>query len=258
MSESTASPDPKLRHEFVGMMFAVAIGEVGIQTASLVRDHNWIHFLPAYSHLFLATMVIATSWVGWTKSSSPGAKEDVATVLGWDFIVLLVDVFLVVIYFILVKSVDVKEGEPLQLVASAKPETFWLMVVFGTYFIWDLVTKGAVYVERKKPLSLKKWFEDYGVRIFPTVGCFIFVVWMKPRFELADPPHVVTADLALVCIVLLFRSLKVVTGPRAGRKWGAMCTVVLFVGLILFTVWTVYSCDLPKSLVDRIQTTPID
>lgn len=97
---------PRLRHEFVGMMFAVAIGEVGVQTATLVQAYNWIHFLPAYSHLILATIVITTSWVGWTLSPSPGAGQDVRGVLQWEFIVLLVDVFLVIVYFILVKTVD--------------------------------------------------------------------------------------------------------------------------------------------------------
>jgi hypothetical protein len=127
--------EPKLRHEFVGMMFAVAIGEVGVQTAILVQAHNWMHFLPAYFHLFLATVVIATSWVGWTLSSSPGARTDVNNVFEWEFLVLLLDVLLVVIYFILAKTVDFT-GEPnVQLNASAAPESFWILVIFLVYFV---------------------------------------------------------------------------------------------------------------------------
>lgn len=97
---------PKLRHEFVGMMFAVTIGEVGLQAAALVKvGHPW-HFLPAYSHLLLATVVIAASFVGWSLSPAPGAQEDVRNVLHPEFLVLLLDVFLVIVYFILVRSVD--------------------------------------------------------------------------------------------------------------------------------------------------------
>ena len=33
---------PKLRHEFVGMMFAVTIGEVGLQAAALVTVSGYV------------------------------------------------------------------------------------------------------------------------------------------------------------------------------------------------------------------------
>jgi hypothetical protein len=240
------------------MMFAVAIGEVGVQTASLVNATHWVHFLPAYTHLFLATMVITTSWVGWTRSPSPGAREDVESVVGREFLVLLVDVFLVVVYFILVKSVDVKEGEPLRLTASAQPETRWILVIFAAYIFWDLVTKGADYVTNRKTQSLAKWAAEYGVRMIPTIGCFVFLYVMKPYFYAADAPHVLTADVALVCLILLFRTLKLVARPHAKRKWATICSVLLLLCLSLCTVWTAYSWPLPKSLVEQIQTTPAD
>ena len=82
---------PKLRHEFVGMMFAVTIGEVGLQVASLVQAKHYIHFLPFYFHLLLATIVITSSWVGWSLSQAPGARRDVKGVFTWGFVTLLLD-----------------------------------------------------------------------------------------------------------------------------------------------------------------------
>ena len=165
-----AKSEPKLRHEFVGMMFAVAIGEVGVQTASLVRAGDWVHFLPAYSHLFLTTIVIATSWVGWTLSPAPGARRDVRSLFNRDFLVLLVDVFLVVVYFILAKTVDLAGEKELQLNASARPETLWILVIFGTYIFWDVLTKLLDYLEKRtetdrsetaarEEQSFKEWFK---------------------------------------------------------------------------------------------------
>ena len=251
---------PTLRHEFVAMMFAVAIGEVGVQTASLVQAHHWQHFLPAYGHLFLATMVIAASWVGWTRSPSPGAKEDIESVVGREFVVLLVDVFLVVVYFILVKSVDVREGDPLELVASAHPETFWILVIFGAYIFWDVTTKGVDYVNNRKTLSLAKWAREYGVRIIPTSACFVFLYSVRNYFYAADAPHVLTADFALVCLVLLFRTLKLAVTPDVKRKWAITCSVLLSICLCLGTMWTVYfwPLPLPNSIVEQIQTTPAE
>jgi len=46
--------DPKLRHEFVGMMFALAIGEVAVQTATLVRAQQFTD-LPLKNFLMLVT-----------------------------------------------------------------------------------------------------------------------------------------------------------------------------------------------------------
>ena len=139
----------QLRHESVGMMFAVAIGEVGVQTASLVRAGDWVHFLPAYSHLFLTTIVIATSWVGWTLSPAPGARRDVRSLFNRDFLVLLVDVFLVVVYFILAKTVDLAGEKELQLNASARPETLWILVIFGTYIFWDVLSQNSSTISRR-------------------------------------------------------------------------------------------------------------
>lgn len=61
----------ELRCEFVGIMFALAVGEVALQTAGLVQAGQVVRYLPAYSHLFLALFVIGcmirlplpTSWL---------------------------------------------------------------------------------------------------------------------------------------------------------------------------------------------------
>src|SRR5579862_6393754 len=119
---TSRNSEPRLRHEFVGMMFAVTIGEVGLQAAALVQAGHVVHFLPAYSHLILATVMIAASWVGWTLSPSPGATQDVSGVFQPEFLVLLVDVLLVIVYFILVRRVDFTGEKLIRLTASASPE----------------------------------------------------------------------------------------------------------------------------------------
>src|SRR5580698_9725833 len=150
--------DPRFRHEFVGMMFAVAIGEVGVRTAVLVRAHEWIHFLPAYSHLLLATVVIAASWVGWSRSPSPGARKDVQSVLEWEFVVLLFDVLLVIVYFILVSLVDYTGEGKIRLNASAAPEASWILGIFWLYLVWDVLSKIIVYHKEARP---EPWLKNY-------------------------------------------------------------------------------------------------
>jgi hypothetical protein len=262
--------EPKLRHEFVGMMFAVAIGEVGVQTASLVRAGNWVHFLPAYSHLFLTTIVIATSWVGWTLSPAPGARRDVRSMFNRDFLVLLVDVFLVVVYFILAKTVDLVGEKDLQLNASARPETLWILVIFGTYIFWDVLTKLLDYLEKRSDTegsetegrekqSFKEWFRKYGIRMFPTIICFVTLIFVKPLLDRADSPHVLTADLALLSLVLLFRALKgltkLATEPNMAKGWLIFWTSFCILGFGIGTKWT-YSWPMFKTIADQIQAVP--
>ena len=132
--------DPKLRHEFVGMMFAITIGEVGLQVAALVQAGHLAHYLPAYGHLILATTMIAASWVGWSVSMAPGARQDVRRVFGWEFVVLLLDVSMVITYFILVRTVDFgKESSP--RVAPASTVAGWVFGIFLLYLVWDVITK---------------------------------------------------------------------------------------------------------------------
>jgi len=255
--QASEEKELKLRHEFVGMMFAVAIGEVGLQTATLVRAHNWIHFLPAYSHLFLATVIIATSWVGWSLSHSRGGQKDVQSVFESEFVVLLLDALLVVIYFIIVRAVDVNviSEDNIRLNASAQPEAFWILVIFWIYLVWDIPTKWPL----TKP--------ENGVRVLATAFCLTLAYVIKKSVESADPAHVLTADLALLSLVLLFRALKdlasayypsePLSGPeqRKMKKRARIATLFCSAGIVLGLLWTCY-WPLPQCLVRQIEDIP--
>jgi len=247
--------DPKFRHEFVGMMFAVTVGEVGLQTAALVKAKDFLHFLPAYSHLILATVIIATSWVGWTLSKSRGGQKDVGGIFEREFLILLLDVALVILYFILVRAVDfVGEGETIRLRASARPEASWVWWIFLLYVIWDIVAKWPVKEKVDR------------VRMAPSVACLVLasVVWVIVRD--ADAPHVLTADFALLSLILFFRALKDVASayfskdpppadlPRR-RTLALRWSVVSGIGLLVGLIWTC-SGPLPQSIVDAIQRMP--
>lgn len=264
--QTLAKSDPKLRHEFVGMMFAVTIAEVGLQAASLVKAGHWVHFLPAYSHLVMATVMIAASWVGWTLSPSPGARQDVSGVFQPEFLVLLVDVLLVICYFILVKAVDITGEQTIRLNASAAPEAHWVIVIFWLYFFWDILTKMVVYGKRPG----WEWWWGFGIRIVVTIFCLVLAYCIQSHVANADPAHVLTADAALLSLVLLFRALKAVasafwpTQPHASdakaqrlKKLAIGWTVVCLLGCIVFVMWTT-SWPMFDYIAVQIQTVPTE
>lgn len=212
---SDQDSDPKLRHEFVGMMFAVTIAEVGLQIAALVQAGHfvsWIHFLPEYAHLLLATVVIAASWVGWTLSVAPGARHDVKRIFQWEFLVLLLDVALVILYFILVRSVDFEKEQVAPHTASASKVGLTLCWIFFLYILWDILTKVIIFLRDRQEEAGKKWFtywlREYGSRMLPALVCLGLAGAMTSLFRTVDRPHLLTADLAFLALVLLFRVLK--------------------------------------------------
>jgi hypothetical protein len=264
---------PRLRHEFVGMMFAIAIGEVGLQSAALVRSGHYLHFLPAYSHLFFATIVIATSWVGWSVSAAPGARRDVTEVYQWEFIVLLIDVALVIIYFILVRTIDFSESGAPPRIDPASTVAAWVFWAFCLYLVWDFITKVVIYIRDRdrgkwRDTELKTWWVFYGLRIIPTIVCVVIAAIVWGAVGMSDRPHYLTADVALLFLVLLFRSLKqlialIYPGDAEAQKkerwlhpkallcaWSAVCILVVAYG----TLATRYACCLPGNLVVSIDT----
>ncbi len=254
---------PRLRHEFVGMMFAITIGEVGLQVAALVQAGHTAHYLPAYTHLFLATIMIATSWVGWSVSMSPGARLELVAIFQWEFVVLLLDVALVITYFILVRAVDFgREGVPPRI---APPSTlaFWTIVIFALYLAWDIVTKIIIY---RKPETERQWIRKYGSRMIPTGVCLILAFVVRLLTGSADLPHYLTADFALLCLVLLFRASKDFVSARIPKKkgdpidwskvwrasvWTLLCVVGLTLGLMA-TSWS-WHLPIPESITKEIQ-----
>lgn len=95
----------ELHREFVGMLFALAIAEVAVRSGEIVNSGSDVRtMMPALSHLILAGTVIATSWVGWGISKY--SLSDVKGVFTKDFVELLLDVWLVVIYFFIVHGTE--------------------------------------------------------------------------------------------------------------------------------------------------------
>jgi hypothetical protein len=278
--------DPKLRHEFVGMMFAITVGEIGLQTAALVQAKHWIHYLPAYSHLFLATFVVAASWVGWSKSVIPGARQDVDELFEWSFLVLLLDMTMVVTYFILVRTVDFHDEY--RRVDLAYVVAGWHVLIFALYLAWDVVTKIFMY---KRPANLGWWpgwkhldpklkkKRTAGIRrMGPTLICLAVSGFLWYAFGDAKDERLLSADLTLLSVVLLFRALKSQqttkqeqetareeeAKPKEGkpktlrfrRAWTAACVTGFLLGLAM--TMSIIPVPLPNAWVQEIRTPVVE
>ena len=226
---------PELRFAFVELLFALTAAEIAIQFAELYSKVRFgLIGAPAYAHLTLALILVSASWVGWSMSTAPGARRDVYSIFSADFIVLLIDVLLVIFYFIVVKGVDpVTEGEDGQMtiIASAANESLWIATIFGGYFLWDVMTKAVISArhgsERQHRFLSRLLGKAFWARGWVSTTCLAvaIVIWLVVR-DVTTPTYVLLSDLALLALVLLFRALK-----QGAHAWSVSLTAVLILPL---------------------------
>lgn len=196
----------RLRIEFVALLFALATAEVGAQFGNLAADHRRLTEAAAsYSHLTLALIIIATSWVGWSRSPAAGNKLPLERIFSVAFVVLMLDVALVVFYFIIARGVE-KPSSP-----NAGHETFWVMMIFAVYVAWDLTTK-AVAADPDGVAPSTFWDRLTGPfleRGWISMLCAViaFGIWWFLNGVTTVRP-VVATDITLVALDLFFRALK--------------------------------------------------
>lgn len=143
MADNMDATPRGLRFVFVQMLFALTVGEVARQVAVLVDAVAIREAASSYAHLVFATVLVATSWVGWTRSVAPGNQLRVDSVFSLPFLVLLLDVALVIFYFVIVKGVEMPSVDTHIVIPSAKNESFWTLIIFLGYLLWDFLTKAV-------------------------------------------------------------------------------------------------------------------
>jgi hypothetical protein len=95
--------------------------------------------------------------------------------------------------------------------------------------------------------------------------CLAWFIWRE--VQTADVPHRLTADFALLCLVLCFRagkdlvsswlpkgepSMKLPERVKRPGLWALLLLAGIFAGII----WTRYSLPLPRQMVTAIETEP--
>ena len=224
MTNTKEQSGRQLHQEFVGILFALAIAEVAVQASGYsgvdLRDS-----MVAYSHLVLAAMTIAASWVGWGQSSY--RLSNISSLFSKDFVLLAVDVLLVVLYFFLARGVEPLTTPPGGGTAVVPPslanEKALMACIFVTYVFWDLVTKSGK--ENGHCVVVQRGWASVVCAIM-AIALFVLLP------ESAGVPHVVAGDVAFLSLVLLFRAMKVENLNNLSRsQWWLI--IVLFTACLL-------------------------
>lgn len=220
MSVTTAQTEGAiLRITFVEMLFALAVGQVGIRAADLASMEGSNRFV-GVSHLILGLVVIAASWFGWQRSAVRSARQEVERLFSVAFLGLLLDVGLVIIYFILVQELDIDSTDGVATISpNASPEAFWILVIFISYFVWDIVTDVLSPGSMPSQSTLARKISLWARVVVACTACSFVAALLSCLVLIAarrcsSPKSVVFLDIALLAVVLLFRVLKPVLEPR--------------------------------------------
>lgn len=227
------------------MLFALAIAQVATQASTVINsDAPDLQKLPAYSHLFLAAVVITASWVGWGWSSH--GSSNVENIFTLDFVELLIDLWLVAVYFFIVMGAELPvvnpgvtaltatgvietTGTATSITPSIHQEGFWIAVVFVTYFLWDVLTK----CQEPAILITRGW----ASLVCATTACFLtwlLVTLPVPPTEQELRSRVILGDMSLLFLVLLFRAMKLGGLLELRRAWWLIVAMMALVWLCYF------------------------
>lgn len=221
----------RLRRDFVSMLFALAASQVAIFAYAVFEAkapyvgctsaEHWWCFMAALAHLALALLVIATSWVGWSRSKS--AAQAVHGVFDRDFVPWILDVLLVVVYFFLASSVEVQTaltGHTQLTPPSIEPELKWTIWLMALYVAWDACTKW--YPKGGLPSGISRIPNAcaYTFASAATVISLLVFKWGVEKYvQSISAQDVLILDIGLMALVVLFRVLK--SAEKAWfEKWG--------------------------------------
>jgi hypothetical protein len=223
---NNSQPGTQLHLLFVEMLFALAIGQIAIGVSDLIdyqlkSPHPILSVVPAYSHLLLAAAVISTSWVGWRTSRFSGTK--IKNVFTWDYIELLIDVALVVMYFVLARAVEIPRSPNDILSPNASFEAKTVAIIILTYVIWDFISC------RDNPTKIKN-------RLWASIVCAI-ISWCLVLGNIGRHGTVLAvllADCSLIFLILTFRAMKLYNLREHTIKSVVLICSLLFLVFICF------------------------
>lgn len=210
---------------FVEMLFALAIGQIAIDLSKLIdyqliSSQTFCAVVPAYSHLLLAFVVISTSWVGWHNSRFCGTQ--IKDVFSLDYIELVFDIALVVMYFILARAVEIPDSSNDSLSPNASFEVKAVAIIITSYMFWDLISCRS---KPKEKITQRLW-----VSIFCTIISWI-LFWQGIGGS-GTVQAVLLADFSLIALILTFRAMKRYDLSKHDKKSWAL---ILFMLILVLT-----------------------
>lgn len=208
------------------MLYALAIAQIAIEFSTFYeRNLSFTDHFYVITHLILIGYIIITGWYGWNNSRSivqENEKDNSHTLNvlqkysnNLSILILVIDLLILLCYFVIVRNVE----KPIDsnIVASAKVEIIWSLIIFAFYFMWDIITKIFDINEDGKKLMIN--IKRFIRRGFQSLLCFIIIlIFILPMKDKVSSSEVIHSDISLLMVFILFRGLKAgIKGSRVSK-----------------------------------------
>ncbi len=164
------------------------------------------------SHLTLASFVVGTSWLAWTQAIANGHVTRPMAVISPQALLLIVDFWILVLYFTLVSVVgDERKSGPSSLLYPYwkdywKHSSFWVWLILAFYVLWDFLTYFLIPKWTMPSKETYFWAQSW-MSAFCTVLAGLAFLWLR-RVRVEHPFRVLAADGSLIALILFYRVLK--------------------------------------------------
>lgn len=225
-SACTASPNPKkplpLAESpywvFIGFLYACIAADIAGRFAKVsyrwstyeqfLREHWWI---PVYSHLILASFVLGTSWMAWSRAFAIGEVTSPDKVISAEALLVIVDFAILVMYFSLVVVVGnerkSKSEHPELSRPARKHSSYWIAWILSAYVVWDFF---AYFLIPRSQCSVSCfWTRSWMSMLCAALGWLAFL-WLNP-VRSDRPGWMLAGDASMLALILFYRALKQVT-----------------------------------------------
>ena len=209
---------------FISFLYAWVATEIADRFSG--GSYGWQEYkkyIPVYSHLTLAALVVGTSWLGLTRALS--ALQNCVNprwgIIAPVWLLLIIDFSILGVYFAFVRVVNKarSSGSGQKEDAFSTHASFWMLIVLSLYCVWD----GMVYFLFPKwpgPWHYACTQQDvsFCARSWMSVLCLALalLVFLALRHTRSDCPFWVlpTADVSLIFFLLFYRALKQLAGDE--------------------------------------------
>jgi len=183
-----------IRWVFGSFLFSLVVSDIAVKFGKLFR--KWRFYTDRsvlLCHLLVALITVMTSWIGWSLAIRGIGYPAPTKVFSVPTITLTIDIGLLICYYSLVQPL-----EPGDKCVPVKDLSYWLVIIFVGYLMWDATTA----------LEMNLAFGMREITTLGMLGVSALLYSLLKKIPVENKVKTIAGDFSLILLVLFFRLLK--------------------------------------------------
>lgn len=243
---------------FIGFLYAWIAADIARRFRKVFDPKLQAKHGSIISHLVLASFVVGTSWIDWSRAFLNGEITAPREVISLGALMVIIDFMILTMYFNFVSVVGkVRQSKVGPSQHCQEYASFWVVLILTMYVVWQGLLSFIVHMADASntnwvdnpPKTYPFWPESWGTFLCAALAGLIFYLQKKGRLR-----RLVQSDFCLLFLILFFRALNQMSHadkqsilrqiwPQTG---GHRLGIIAFTFLITFFAFA-WSADRDKS-----------